>query len=43
MSPVNQKIIANMFGVGRERIRQMKEGALDKLRRRFSYKIQNLM
>lgn len=43
MSPVNQKIIANMFGVGRERIRQMKEGALDKLRRRFSYKIQNLI
>lgn len=43
MSPVNQKIIANMFGVGRERIRQMKEGALDKLRRRFSSKIQNIL
>lgn len=41
--PVNQKVIANMFGVGRERIRQMKEGALDKLRRRFSSKIQNIL
>lgn len=40
---VNQKVIANMFGVGRERIRQMKEGALDKLRRRFSSKIQNIL
>lgn len=43
MPPVNQKVIANMFGVGRERIRQMKEGALDKLRRRFSSKIQNIL
>lgn len=43
MSPVNPKIIADMFGVGRERIRQMKEGALAKLRRRFSKQLKNLL
>lgn len=43
MSPVNKKVIANMFGVGRERIRQMKEGALDRLRRKLSLKIKDLM
>ena len=36
MAPVNPKIVADMYGVGGERIRQMKEGALAKLRRRFS-------
>ena len=43
MSPVNPKIIADMYGVGGERIRQMKEGALSKLRRRFSNQLKNLM
>lgn len=43
MPAVNSKIIANMFGVGRERIRQMKEGALDKLRRKFSSEIKNII
>ena len=38
MAPVNPKIIADMYGVGGERIRQMKEGALAKLRRRRSSK-----
>lgn len=33
MAPVNPKVIAEMFGVGSERIRQIKEGALAKLRR----------
>lgn len=43
MSPVNHKVIQDMFGVGGERIRQMKEGALSKLKRRFSNKLKNLM
>lgn len=43
MSPVNPKVIADMFGVGGERIRQMKEGALAKLRRRFSNQLKNLI
>lgn len=43
MNPVNPKIIANMYGVGGERIRQMKEGALSKIRRRFSNQLKNLL
>lgn len=43
MAPVNPKIIADMYGVGGERIRQMKEGALVKLRRRFSNQLKNLL
>lgn len=43
MTPVNPKIIADMYGVGGERIRQMKEGALAKLRRRFSNQLKNLL
>ena len=43
MAPVNPKIIADMYGVGGERIRQMKEGALAKLRRRFSNQLKNLI
>lgn len=43
MAPVNPKIIADMYGVGGERIRQMKEGALAKLRRRFSNQFKNLL
>lgn len=43
MAPVNLKIIADMYGVGGERIRQMKEGALAKLRRRFSNQLKNLL
>lgn len=43
MAPVNPKIIADMYGVGGERIRQMKEGALAKLRCRFSNQLKNLM
>lgn len=33
MPAVNPKVIAEMFGVGGERVRQLKEGALAKLRR----------
>lgn len=43
MAPVNPKVIADMYGVGGERIRQMKEGALAKLRRRFSNQLKNLL
>lgn len=43
MTPVNPKIIADMYSVGGERIRQMKEGALAKLRRRFSNQLKNLL
>ena len=43
MAPVNPKIVADMYGVGGERIRQMKEGALAKLRRRFSNQLKNLL
>lgn len=43
MPVVNPKVIQNMFGVGGERIRQMKEAALSKLKRRFGDKLKNLM
>lgn len=43
MPSVNPKITAEMYGVGNERIRQMKEGALAKLRRRFSNQLKNLL
>lgn len=43
MPSVNPKIIAEMYGVGNERIRQMKEGALAKLRCRFSNQLKNLL
>ena len=42
MEPVPPKIIASMFGVGTERIRQIKEGALNKLKRRFGNKLKSL-
>lgn len=43
MNPVNPKVVADMYGVGGERIRQMKEGALAKMRRRFSNQLKNLL
>lgn len=43
MNPVNPKVIADMYGVGGERIRQMKEKALANLRRRFSKQLKNLL
>lgn len=43
MPVVNSKTIADMYGVGGERIRQMKEAALAKIRRRFSNKIKTLL
>ena len=42
IEPVSHKIIAAMYGVGTERIRQIKEGALNKLQRRFGNKLKTL-
>lgn len=43
MPPVNKRIIESMYGVCGERIRQIKEGALLKLRRKYGDKIKNLL
>lgn len=43
MPKVNAKVIADMYGVGNERIRQMKEAALSKLKKRFSNKLKTLI
>lgn len=42
IEPIPHKIIAAMYGVGTERIRQIKEGALNKLQRRFGNKLKAL-
>ena len=42
MEPIPHKTIASMYGVGTERIRQIKEGALSKLQRRFGNKLKTL-
>ena len=43
MPKVNAIVIADMYGVGNERIRQMKEAALAKLKKRFSNKLKTLI
>ena len=43
MSSVNPKVIADMYGVGGERIRQMKEAALTKIKRKFGNKLKTLL
>ncbi len=43
INQVNPKVVADMFGVGKERIRQMKESALSKIRRRFSKQLKHLL
>lgn len=43
MEPINSKLIANMYGVSGERIRQIKEGALTKIRRLFKNKLKSLI
>ena len=42
MEAVPPKVIAAMYGVGTERVRQIKEGALNKLERRFGNKLKLL-
>lgn len=41
--PLESKIIGDMFGVGTERIRQIKEGALKKLKLKFGDKLKHLI
>lgn len=43
MASVNPKVIADMYGVGGERIRQMKEAALSKIRKKFGNRLKTLL
>jgi RNA polymerase primary sigma factor len=43
MEAIPPVTIANMFGVGNERIRQMKESALSRLRKKFSKQLKGLI
>lgn len=43
MPSINSKIIAEMFGVSGERVRQIKENALNKLKKQYGNTIKNLL
>lgn len=43
MDPIDPDVIADMFGVGRERIRQMKESALNRLKKKYSNQLKDLI
>ena len=43
MEAVDSTTISEMFGVGKERIRQMKEAALDKLKKKFYNQLKGLL
>lgn len=43
MDPIDVKTVSEMFGVGKERIRQMKETALRRLKRKFSTQLKGLI
>jgi RNA polymerase primary sigma factor len=43
MNPLDSTTVSEMFGVGKERIRQMKEGALNKLKQKFSNQLLGLI
>ena len=43
MDPVDPKDVSDMFGVGKERIRQMKETALGRLKKKFSNQLKGLL
>ena len=43
MPVVNAKVVAEMYGVCGERIRQMKEAALGKLKKKFSHQLAGLL
>jgi RNA polymerase primary sigma factor len=43
MDPIDTAIISDMYGVGKERIRQMKETALNKLKTKFSNQLGGLI
>lgn len=42
MNPIPSKIIASMFGIGLERLRQLKESALKKLKRLYGKQLREL-
>ena len=42
MDSINNQVIANMYGIGTERIRQIKESGLKKLKRRFTNTLNNI-
>ena len=43
MEPVDTSTVSDMFGIGKERIRQLKESALNKLKHRFSSQLKGLI
>ena len=43
MDAVESRTISDMFGVGRERIRQMKESALKRLKKKFGNTLKTLI
>jgi RNA polymerase primary sigma factor len=43
VDPVEPLQIADMFGVGKERIRQMKESALKRLKKKFANQLKGLL
>jgi RNA polymerase primary sigma factor len=43
MEAVDSTTVSEMFGVGKERIRQMKEAALDKLKKKFYNQLKGLL
>lgn len=43
MEPVESKDVADMYGVCKERVRQMKESALAKLRKKYSHQLAGLL
>lgn len=43
MNSIDPKNIADMFGVGKERIRQMKESALNRLKKKFGNQLQDII
>ena len=43
MEAVDSTTVSDMFGVGKERIRQMKEAALDKLKKKFYNQLKGLL
>jgi RNA polymerase primary sigma factor len=43
VSKISSKIISDMYGIGRERVRQIKEAALAKIRRKFGNKIREML
>jgi DNA-directed RNA polymerase sigma subunit (sigma70/sigma32) len=43
MDPVDSTTVSEMYGVGKERIRQMKESALGKLKKKFANQLNGLL